>query len=340
VTREVAYLIALAAAVAAGWLLPALAVRSLAPSLAGSRLVAQNFRDRQVFLGLGLVWAVWAVSLLVFGMLFEIVAAFWHVDFGSPAMLLLDGPLTLGLYALPFILTVGVVLFGLVDDAFGTGEDRGFRGHLNALASGRLTTGGLKMLGVGALAAYYGWGATAAQATGVSGTNALVRIGWWVAATLVIALSANFVNLTDLRPGRALKVYVPLALVAGVVFATDAMREFGAYASGAGVGWTVTDAGVSLACFLVVLLGPVVAVWGPDLGERGMLGDAGSNAMGAIVGYLLVGSLPVLWLAGVAAVLLGLNVLSERVSFTSIIERTALLRRLDEVGRSGKNGDV
>ena len=64
-TPAVAYAIAIAMAVVAGWLVPALAIRALAPSLEASRLVTENYRGRMVALGLGLVWAAWSVSLLV-----------------------------------------------------------------------------------------------------------------------------------------------------------------------------------------------------------------------------------------------------------------------------------
>jgi len=86
-------------------------------------------------------------------------------------------------------------------------------------------------------------------------------------------------------------------------------------------------------CMLLVLLGPVIAVCRYDLGERGMLGDAGSNAMGAIIGYLLAASLPTAWLAVVAVALLALNLLSERISFSTVIERFAPLRAIDGLGR-------
>jgi hypothetical protein len=65
-----------------------------------------------------------------------------------------------------------------------------------------------------------------------------------------------------------------------------------------------------------------------------MLGDCGANALGAAVATAVARALPwqvrLLALAGVA----GLNLASERVSFSAVIDRTPLLRRLDQLGRT------
>jgi len=63
-----------------------------------------------------------------------------------------------------------------------------------------------------------------------------------------------------------------------------------------------------------------------------MLGDAGANALGAVVGALLLaGPMWLLWAA--AAVLLALQLASERVSFTRVIESNRVLRAADRLGR-------
>ncbi|HEV2892382.1 MAG TPA: hypothetical protein VG411_01405, partial [Actinomycetota bacterium] len=63
------------------------------------------------------------------------------------------------------------------------------------------------------------------------------------------------------------------------------------------------------------------------------LGDCGANALGAGVATAAAATLSrparLLALAGVVA----LNLASERVSFTAVIERTAWLRALDQLGR-------
>ena len=60
-----------------------------------------------------------------------------------------------------------------------------------------------------------------------------------------------------------------------------------------------------------------------------MLGDAGANAIGAALGLgvVLACSFPVRVAALVVVVVL--NVLSERVSFSAVIARTPVLRELD-----------
>ncbi|WP_315095523.1 hypothetical protein [uncultured Cellulomonas sp.] len=208
------------------------------------------------------------------------------------------------------VATASGAAFGLVDDL---GEDtssrrKGLRGHLGALAHGELTTGGLKVLGIGA-----GSLVAAAVATPLVRTDGTRRstVGWLadvVASGALVASSANLLNLLDLRPGRALKVATlvaaPLALAPG---------------EGAGAA-----AGV---------LGVAGAAIEQDLAEQDMLGDGGANALGATLGAAVVLSAPRPVRLAVLAVVLGLTVASEKVSFTRVIERTPVLREIDGWGR-------
>jgi hypothetical protein len=120
------------------------------------------------------------------------------------------------------------------------------------------------------------------------------------AATLV-GLSANALNQLDTRPGRALK-----AFVAGALLVRGPARAY-----------------VPLA----VLLAPY------DLREMTMLGDAGANGLGAVLGYgsvsQLTGRGQILWIAALAA----LTVAGETRSLGALIERTRGLRELDAWGR-------
>jgi hypothetical protein len=70
-----------------------------------------------------------------------------------------------------------------------------------------------------------------------------------------------------------------------------------------------------------------------DLAERLMLGDAGANVLGAALGLavVLVGSPTTRTV--VLIVVAALNLASERVSFSRVIDRTAPLRAADRWGR-------
>jgi len=236
---------------------------------------------------------------------------------GLGLVLLLPALLALGLLAgvpgltaplcliFAFALT-GFGLAGLVDDCLGTGGDKGFRGHFSALLrEGRLTSGALKAL----------FGATVAFLTSLALTTVDDKtFGPWPLVLLhavLLASSANLLNLFDLRPGRAGKVFF-----FGLLLCAALARKIEHY-------------GAPLPSAAAVF----IPFFRRDLRAQLMLGDTGANFLGAALGMAMV-----LWLTPhakvVAAVLLlGLQVLSERYSFNALIERLAILRMLDRWGR-------
>ncbi len=119
-----------------------------------------------------------------------------------------------------------------------------------------------------------------------------------LSGALLVGLAANALNQLDTAPGRALKAYLGAALL------LDAPK------------------------------GPAVLLLPYDLREMAMLGDAGSNALGALLGLKSVSLLTERgrWIACVA--LGGLTLLGESVSLGALIERTPVLRELDRLGRS------
>jgi hypothetical protein len=190
-----------------------------------------------------------------------------------------------------------------VDDVYGDRHAGGLVGHARALAKGRLTTGMLKALG--------------GVATGLSAAYVLGWRGLWtVAAGAVVALSANLTNLLDLRPGRALKVWSLGAAVLLVI--------------GVEKGGALPVATLLAGC-------AVFAV--PDLREEVMLGDAGANLLGTVLGIAAAASLGRKALLAALVGLLALTALSESVSFTRVIESTPPLRWLDELGRRVGSGE-
>ena len=199
---------------------------------------------------------------------------------------------------------VGAVsgLVGGYDDLAGArpdqSRDKGLAGHLRALREGRVSAGAVKVAGIGAAAAV-----AAVLTRQGRGPGALVD---GVLTTGLVAGTANLVNLLDLRPGRA-----------GKAAALAAAATVGGPAGGLVAG----------------PLGATLAVLPDDLGERVMLGDAGANAVGALLGLRLAavpGRTPrAALLAGIVA----LTLASEKVSFTQVIEATPGLRELDRLGR-------
>jgi UDP-GlcNAc:undecaprenyl-phosphate/decaprenyl-phosphate GlcNAc-1-phosphate transferase len=186
-----------------------------------------------------------------------------------------------------------VFVAGVVDDGYG-GVVRGLRGHLRALLSGHLTTGGLKL--AAALLA------------------ATITVAWtprdhlWanLLALIAIAGCTNIWNGLDVAPARALKGFLVVALVLLTV---------------------------DLKAFLLVCTGAATAVLIPDLRERGMLGDAGANLLGFLAGAEIVRRLPEVWLIPAVLIVIGLNVLAETITFSRTIEVTPPLHWFDRLGR-------
>ena len=106
----------------------------------------------------------------------------------------------------------GAAAFGCYDDLAGSGQRRGFRGHLGALAHGELTSGAVKIGGIGASGA-----AAGGRLLGGSAADMAINAG-------LIAGGANLLNLFDLRPGRAIKVTLAAAALLGAGTAAPAGR--------------------------------------------------------------------------------------------------------------------
>ncbi|MHB9105823.1 MAG: glycosyltransferase family 2 protein [Armatimonadota bacterium] len=230
----------------------------------------------------------------------------------------------LSMLFLPFTL-IGWMLLGLIDDLWGTTERKGFRGHLGALLRGRLTSGGVKLLGGGLLA----------LAMGLFTVPGHIQMDFlpaqapprWLSvpvAAILIALSANALNLFDLRPGRALKVYwSSCAFIILIVLFNLTVPVYNP---------SLLDIFLNLAFFVILLATLVYAPF--DFAGMMMLGDTGANPLGAFLGLCLALLLPA-WGQGITILLLiGLHVYAERASITKLIERVPVLNWFDRLGRS------
>ena len=197
--------------------------------------------------------------------------------------------------AYAFLLTaIGFGNLGLLDDKYGTREFSGLKGHLTALLGhGKLTTGFFKA------ASGVGFGFFASYFVGVRDAAELAL------CTFIIALMANAFNILDLRPGRAGAVYL---LSACITIASAPGRAVG----------------------LALSLIPALIVYVQDARGKVMLGDAGSNLLGGLLGLGVVLAVDSLFGRVIILVcLVALHVLAERVSITRVIEQNPILRRLD-----------
>ncbi len=196
---------------------------------------------------------------------------------------------------------VGFAVVGLYDDFSACSDARqrkikGWHGHMRQLAQGSLTSGAVKLLGGGVIAAF-----TVGPAAGTF-IEAVRNV-------MIVALSANFINGLDLAPGRAVK---GLMLVSCVLTLAEERL------------WGPAGA---------VLVIPLVVFAFGDLCGRYMMGDAGANGWGAMLGAACVTfmSSSVLW------ILLGFlcvaQFLADGVGFSTVIQRSAVLSYLDRLGR-------
>ncbi|GAA1018332.1 hypothetical protein Aple_101290 [Acrocarpospora pleiomorpha] len=296
---------------------------------------------------------------------------------------------------------VGSGFLGGYDDIYGTTASKGFKGHLAALARREVTSGAVKIVGIGAVGLASaalagrqsvipsGAGAAAGRqsmiplgAIAVAGRQGTISSGAMAAAGrqgtvfpgtiaatggqsaipssriatslvgqgtnpsragaeisgfgatfvdparglsagsrvvdlfidgAIIAGSANLANLFDLRPGRAIKV----GLLAGAPLLAASL-----YGSRP-----------ATAALAAIPLGAAVALLPEDLAERAMLGDAGANSMGALLGLAASVRLSRKARLGVLGVVVGLTAASEKVSFTKVIANNPVLHRIDMIGR-------
>jgi len=254
-------------------------------SLARQGMVRENYRGAAVAFPAGIaIIASALVALIVLAPVFTLADAdVFRPGFGE---------------ALTYV--TGVAFLGMLDDLIGSDRDlpRGWRGHLRALAAGRLSTGVLKAAGSLGLAL------TVMAAPSKDA-------GKYLLAVAVRVLATNLFNLLDLRPGRSAKALVLL-----------------------GIGLTLGAWKLDPLWGLALFVGPILVLLPLDLREVGMLGDTGSNAIGAVAGLWLVLTLSTLGQAIAAGVLLLITVYGEFRSISELIERTPGLRQLDLLGRS------
>ena len=243
------------------------------------------------------------------------------------------------------VAALGGGVAGYIDDVDQGAHDggkvaKGLKGHLGALAHGQVTTGVIKIAGIGA-SALAASALVGSKATSVSGKAADLALN-----TVLIAGTANLANLLDLRPGRALKATVLVATPLSYFSAaakTPAWETSGAAsamsaASGAVASETpAAPASASPASAQRLLASGLNAAaitsMVEDLQETTMLGDTGANAAGALLGTSLAANDSWKLRLGTALGVVGLILASEKVSFSKVIAANPALNWLDQLWR-------
>lgn len=201
-----------------------------------------------------------------------------------------------GLAVIFLIGSLGMGLAGLLDDLLGNRNVTGLKGHFKMMFKLKLTTGGFKAIFGGFIAL------TISMMISKEPINIIIN-------TLIIALFTNFINLLDLRPGRALKGF----LFSGIILAFSPMYEI-------------------FRLLFYGLTGSVLAYLPYDLKAKSMMGDVGSNILGISLGIVCAStSLNVRLI--VLCFLILIHLYTEKYSLTETIKKVKILKYIDEIGR-------
>lgn len=264
--------------------------------LHGLGMQRRNYRGMEVLTGGGL--------LIVVSSLVTCIALLLFLKASGTSLSILNEGILLGAGM------VVMAFWGWQDDRSPDTFIKGFRGHFGTLwREGRVTSGLWKAWG----------GGSTALLISLAFTESL----WsWMLATGLLAITPNVLNLFDLRPARALKVFWLLLLLAGLV---------GYYAGLSG------EAGRQAWIWLLPVLTSSILLFRHDAGGKIMLGDTGANALGFVVGYAFVSMTPVYVQAMVLLLFISLHIVAEFISISQVIEKFHWLRRMDGWGRSANS---
>lgn len=269
------------------YLLAALAFPSLLNLFSEAGLVKPNYQGEKIPVAGGVLFIVMVPVITAIGILFEVKTFTTQNSF-------------LFLFVL-----IAIGFMGFFDDQLSVHAVKGFRGHFRVLfEQKKLTSGAFKALFGAIIALVFSFG-----------TFEFMKGNWpwwtFIVNFLLVALTANSINIFDLRPGRAGKVYL-LAFVLILLFS----RDFESYIS-----------------LFIPILAIMIYYLPFDLRGKVMLGDSGSNLLGASLGIMMAWMLNDTGKIVALVILIAIQLIAERYSFTKIINRVGILRFLDELGR-------
>ena len=259
--------------------------------LVNGNVIRPNYKNEMIPVGMGIVFLpMIVINSIILG--FVTLNNIWFVS-SSNYNLNIVWLLCLALY----IFSMMAMFFaGALDDLIGNRNVSGLKGHFKSLFKGELTTGGFKAL----------FGGFVGLVVSVCISSSIVDI---IVNTLIIALSTNLMNLFDLRPGRAIKVYLVIMIPIYITL----------------TGYTKV--------FPLLILPNVLAYFNTDLKARGMMGDTGSNVLGISIGVLMALGYGIKVRLAWLVFLILMHLITEKFSLTKIIEKNRVLKFIDNLGR-------
>ena len=259
--------------------------------LVNGNVIRPNYKNEMIPVGMGIVFLpMIIINSIILG--FVTLNNIWFVS-SSNYNLNIVWLLCLALY----IFSMMAMFFaGALDDLIGNRNVSGLKGHFKSLFKGELTTGGFKAL----------FGGFVGLVVSVCISSSIVDI---IVNTLIIALSTNLMNLFDLRPGRAIKVYLVIIIPIYI---------------------TLTG---YIKALPLLILPNVLAYFNTDLKARGMMGDTGSNVLGISIGVLMALGYGIKVRLAWLVFLILMHLITEKFSLTKIIEKNRVLKFIDNLGR-------
>lgn len=256
--------------------------RYIKDMLKKSNFTQINYRGEEIPIGMGIVFVILSPILII------LVSLLTRISIIESLLI------SFGIMAMGFV--------GIIDDFLGNKDAKGFKGHIKAIFRGELTTGGFKAV-VGFIIAFL-----------ISFLIYLIFNGRIIDIfinTLLISLFTNIINLFDLRPGRACKVYLFFLIIINLFVFKITFNS-------------------------LILFSIILGYIRKDLKAEVMLGDTGSNSLGISLGIIAAILCPIEVRIGFLISLLILHVISEFFSFSAIIEKNRALKFLDDLGRRNK----
>lgn len=185
---------------------------------------------------------------------------------------------------------------GFLDDMTKDKENKGLKGHIKELIRLNITTGMLKAMS-GFVIAFY---------VSLEISHGALEI---IVNLFLISLFTNFMNLWDLRPGRASKVFLITSLILIPFMAFQGIM------------------------YMILIIAVLFVYIKGDLDASYMMGDCGSNLLGVYLGVVCSINLKIELKIGVLIMLVLIHVVAEKVSFSKVIEKNTFLKYIDMLGR-------